>query len=159
MSKFINNKTFNEIDIGDSASLRRTLALKDIQLFAIMSGDINPAHLDEDYAQKDMFHKIIAHGMWGGSLISTILGTLLPGPGTIYLSQSFKFLRPVGVGDTVTAHVTVTRKHPKRPIVTLDCCCINQYSKKIMIGTAKVLAPTEKVHRLKPKLPRTEFKD
>jgi len=159
MNKSMDNKTFNEIRIGDSASLQRTLTLKDIQLFAIVSGDINPAHLDEDYAQRDIFHKIIAHGMWGGSLISTLLGTLLPGPGTIYLSQSFKFLRPVGIGDTITAHVTVTRKHPKRPIVTLDCCCVNQDTKKVIIGIAKVLAPTEKVHRPKPKLPRIEFKD
>lgn len=155
----MDNKTFNEIHIGDSASLRRTLTLKDIQLFAIMSGDINPAHLDEDYAQKDMFHKIIAHGMWGGSLISTILGTLLPGPGTIYLSQSFKFLRPVGIGDTITARVTVTHKHAKRPAVTLDCFCINQNGKKVITGTARVLAPIEKVHRPKPKLPKIEFKD
>src|SRR5271156_3424972 len=100
MRKYLNNKTFDEITIGDTASLHHTLTQRDIQLFAIMSGDVNPAHLDEAYATSDMFHKIIAHGMWGGSLISTLLGTQLPGPGTIYLSQTFQFLHPVGIGDT-----------------------------------------------------------
>ena len=159
MTKFIDNITFDEIQIGDSASLKRTLKVRDIQLFAIVSGDINPAHLDKDYAKGDLFHKIIAHGMWGGSLISTVLGTLLPGPGTIYLSQSFKFLRPVGIGDTITALVTVTKKEAKRPLITLDCVCTNQKGKKVITGIAKVLAPTEKVHRAKVKLPKIEFKD
>ena len=72
---FIENRTFDEIQIGESASLVRTLTREDIELFAVMSGDINPAHVDEEYARSDMFHKIIAHGMWGASLISTVLGT------------------------------------------------------------------------------------
>ena len=85
---YIENRTFDEIKVGDSASLVRTLTKDDISIFAAMSGDVNPAHLDEEYARSDMFHKIIAHGMWGGSLISTLLGTKLPGPGTIYLGQT-----------------------------------------------------------------------
>ena len=107
---YIENRTFDEIKIGDTASLKRVLVIADIQLFAVMSGDVNPAHLDVEYAKSDMFKEIIAHGMWGGSLISTVLGTQLPGPGTIYLSQTFKFRRPVGVGDEITVSVTVAEK-------------------------------------------------
>ena len=77
---YIENRTFDEIKVGDSASLVRTLTKDDISIFAAMSGDVNPAHVDEEYARSDMFHKIIAHGMWGGSLISTVLGTKLPAP-------------------------------------------------------------------------------
>lgn len=84
----LQNRTFDELKVGETASLARTLTYKDIELFAIMSGDVNPAHADEVFAKSDMFHKIVAHGMWGGALISTVLGTLMPGPGTIYLNQS-----------------------------------------------------------------------
>src|SRR6516164_2797272 len=89
----IENRTFDELKVGDTASISRTLTQKDIELFAIMSGDVNPAHVDEEFAKSDMFQKIIAHGMWGGALISTVLGTELPGPGTIYVSQSLNFQR------------------------------------------------------------------
>jgi acyl dehydratase len=92
---FIENSTFDEIEVGQSATLVRTLSREDIELFAVMSGDVNPAHVDEEYAHSDMFHEIIAHGMWGASLISTLLGTKLPGPGTIYLGQTLRFRRPV----------------------------------------------------------------
>src|SRR5512142_2968577 len=106
----IENRTFDEIQIGERASLVRTLTREDIELFAIMSGDINPAHVDEEYARSDMFHTIIAHGMWGASLISTVLGTKLPGPGTIYLGQTRRFHHPIMIGDTITVTVTVTDK-------------------------------------------------
>ena len=102
----IENRTFDEINVGDSASLVRKLSMKDIDLFAVMSGDVNPAHVDEEYARSDMFHKIIAHGMWGAALISTLLGTKLPGPGTIYLGQTLNFRHPVTLGDTITVTVT-----------------------------------------------------
>src|SRR5579884_2055916 len=95
----IENRTFDEIKVGDTASLVRTLSRADIELFAVMSGDVNPAHVDEEYARSDMFHKIVAHGMWGASLISTLLGTKLPGPGTIYLDQTLSFLHPVIILD------------------------------------------------------------
>src|SRR3546814_2031662 len=88
-----------------SSDLSRTLSEKDIQLFALVSGDVNPAHLDADFAQTDFFQRIIAHGMWGGGLISAVLGTELPGPGTIYLGQSLRFIRPVGIYDVITASV------------------------------------------------------
>lgn len=154
---FIENKTFDEIKVGDSASVQHILTFKDIQLFAVMSGDVNPAHLDRRYAESDMFHKIIAHGMWTGSLISTVLGTQLPGPGTIYLEQTFHFSKPVGIGDTVTAKVTVTSKDGKGKIVELDCVCINQDGKEVMKGVAKVLAPLEKVKMPRITLPKVHF--
>ena len=98
----IDNGTFDELKINDSASVTRTLAKEDILLFAALSGAVNPAHVDEEFACTDMLHKVIAHGMWGAALISTALGTELPGPGTIYLGQALSFRRPVGVGDVIT---------------------------------------------------------
>ena len=96
----VRNRTFDELAIGDSATIERTLTTEDIQLFAVLSGDVNPQHLDADYAASTRFHGVIAHGMLGGALISAVLGTRLPGPGTIYLGQTLKFLAPVRVGDT-----------------------------------------------------------
>lgn len=159
MNGSIVNHTFDEIEIGDSASINRMLTDKDIQLFAIMSGDINPAHVDREYADNDMFHKIVAHGMWTGSLISTILGTLLPGPGTIYLGQTLEFLKPVGIGDMITARVTVVSKDEAKKIVQLDCVCINQDGKEVMRGLATVIAPVEKIQRKRITLPHIEFKE
>src|SRR5271157_5754866 len=120
-SDIIEDHTFDEIAIGESASLSRTLSKDDIALFAVMSGAVNPAHLDEPYAKASLFHRIIGHGMWGGALISAVLGTKLPGPGTIYLGQDLRFRKPVGVGDTVTVTVTAKEKQPEKHIVTFDC--------------------------------------
>lgn len=149
----LENRTFDEIAIGDSASLSRTLGQRDIQLFALASGDVNPAHLDPDFAASDMFHRVIAHGLWGGGLISAVLGTQLPGPGTIYLDQSLRFLRPVGLGDTITARVTVKEKKPDHRIVILDCRCTNQKGEEVIAGDAVVKAPVEKVRRPAVALP------
>lgn len=156
MTKYIENKTFDEINIGDSASVHHSLTKRDILLFAIMSGDVNPAHLDEEYAKSDMFHQIVAHGMWGASLISTVLGTRLPGPGTIYLGQSLKFLRPILLGDQITAQVTVREKHPEKYHLILDCTCSNQKGVDVIRGVAEVIAPTEKVRRLRVKIPSVD---
>src|SRR5512140_3332305 len=109
-SDFIENRTYDEIAVGDTATLVRTLRPEDIQMFAIMSGDINPAHVDPEYAHSSMFHEVIAHGMWGGALISTVLGTQFPGPGTIYIDQTLHFSRPLGVGATITVTLKATRK-------------------------------------------------
>ena len=103
----IENRTFDELKPGDTASLVRTLTHKDIEVFANVSGDVNPAHVDEAFAKSDMFYKAVAHGMWGTSLISAVLGTELPGPGTAYVDQSLHFRQAVGLGDTVTVTVTV----------------------------------------------------
>ncbi len=157
--EYIENRTFDEIQVGDSAGLVRTLTKDDINLFAVMSGDVNPAHLDEEYAKSDMFHKIIAHGMWGGSLISTLLGTKLPGPGTIYLGQSLSFREPVAVGDTITVSVTAVAKDQEKHHVTFDCHCVNQKGEVVIEGTAEVIAPTEKVKRQRAILPLVHMHD
>ncbi len=157
--KFIENKTFDEIEIGDSADLTRKLTAQDIKVFAIMSGDVNPAHIDTDYAQSDMFHKIIAHGMWGGALISAVLGTELPGPGTIYVSQNLSFRKAVGPDDTVTVRVTVLQKDPENHHVTLDCLCQNENGETVIDGQAVVVAPTEKLRRPRVVLPEVPLQE
>jgi acyl dehydratase len=150
---FIENRTYDEIRLGDSATGTRTLTLADIQLFAIVSGDVNPAHLDPEYARGSMFGEVIGHGLWGGALISSLLGNELPGPGTIYVSQSLRFSRPVKVGDTLTVTVTCTRKVDEKKRVVFDCLCANQHGKTVISGEAEVLAPTAKVRRPWPVLP------
>ena len=155
----IENRTFDEINVGDSASLVRKLSREDIELFAVMSGDVNPEHVDEEYARSDMFHKIIAHGMWGASLISTLLGTKLPGPGTIYLGQTLNFRHPVTVGDTITVTVTVTGKQEDGHRVSYDCECTNQRGQVVISGSAEVIAPTAKVKRSRVTLPEVHLHD
>jgi len=157
--EFLENRTFDEIRIGDSASLVRTLRLEDIRLFAAMSGDINPAHLDAEYAKSGMFHEAAAHGMWVGSLISTVLGTQLPGPGTVYISQSLHFARPVTVGDTLTVRVKVTKKFEHHHNVILECECVNQHGLTVVSGTAEVYAPTTKIRRPRIALPEVRLTD
>jgi phosphotransacetylase/acyl dehydratase len=154
----IENRTFDEIKLGDTASLVRTLTYKDIEVFAIMSGDVNPAHVDQTFAQSDFFHKIVAHGMWGAALISTVLGTQLPGPGAIYVDQSLHFLRPVGLGDTITVTVTVTGKIEKTHRVIFECRVSNQHGEEVISGTAEVIAPTEKICRPRVLLPEIELR-
>ena len=155
----IENKIFDEIEIGASASLTHKLTRRDIELFAVMSGDVNPAHVDPEYAKSDMFHKIIAHGMWGGALISTVLGTELPGPGTIYLDQTLKFLGPVTLGDTVTVTVTASEKDEKHHRIRFDCKCANQNGKVVIDGSALVIAPTEKIKRQRIELPEVRLEE
>ncbi|MEM9751652.1 MAG: bifunctional enoyl-CoA hydratase/phosphate acetyltransferase, partial [Pseudomonadota bacterium] len=155
--QYIENRTFDELRIGDSAELIRTLEPEDISLFAVSSGDVNPIHLETDFAETTRFHEIIAHGMWGGALISAVLGTQLPGPGAIYLEQSLSFQRPVGVGDTVRVSVTVTKLEAAQRRVTLDCRCLNQDSEVVITGEATVIAPKDKVRRPRALLPRVQF--
>jgi phosphate butyryltransferase len=150
---FIENFTFDELRIGQSASLSHTVAQRDIDLFALATGDVNPAHVDPTYAKTDMFHHIIIHGMWGAGLISAVLGAKLPGPGTIYLGQDLHFRRPVAIGDTLTATVTVREKKPAKGDVTLDCICMLQTGKVAITGAAFVRAPTEKVRLRRAQLP------
>jgi phosphate butyryltransferase len=141
----IENRTFEELAIGDTASLSHTVTQRDIDLFATVTGDVNPAHVDPAYAETDMFHHVIIQGMWGAGLISATLGTRLPGPGTIYLGQDLRFTYPVSIGDTVTAAVTVREKKPAKGDVVLDCVCTNQHGKTVIAGNAFVRAPTQKV--------------
>lgn len=155
----IENRTFDEIQIGETASIEHTITRRDIDLFGIVSGDVNPAHFDEEYAASGMFGKTIAHGMLSGALISTVLGMHLPGPGTIYLSQSLRFRRPVYIGDTLTVSATVTEKKADKKRVVLDCACVNQDGDTVTVGTAEVIAPTEKIIRPRTHLPDVQFVD
>jgi phosphotransacetylase/acyl dehydratase len=150
---FIENRPFDEIKVGDSAELVRSLTAQEIDAFAVVSGDVNPAHVDEEFAEGDIFHKVIAHGMWGGALISNVLGTQLPGPGTIYLEQSLKFLKPVGVGDTVVVRVEVTERDEEKHRLTLACTCTNGDGKPVIEGVARVMAPDRKIRRPRMTMP------
>lgn len=143
----VENFTYNEISLGQSAQLVRTLTLDDIRAFAAVSGDTNPAHLDPVYADASLFHGVIAHGMWGGALISALLGTVFPGPGTIYLEQVLHFSKPVRIGDTLTVRVTVSAKDDQKQRLELDCQVQNQRGERVLHGLARVIAPSEKVRR------------
>ena len=156
---FIQNLTYAEIRIGDSARLARTLRPEDIELFAAMSGDVNPTHVDPEYARSSEFREVVAHGMWGGSLISAVLGTQFPGPGTVYIDQALHFTRPVAVGDTITVTVTASRKFDHNHHIVFDCLCVNQDGLEVIRGAAEVLAPTEKVKRLRVALPEVTISD
>ena len=107
--EIIENHPLDELEVGNRASLTRTFTQQGAQIFALASGDVNPSHVDPEFAANDPFHKMVAHGMWSAALVSNVLGTELPGPGAVYLSQNPKFLRPILVGDTVRATVTVTK--------------------------------------------------
>ncbi len=155
----IENVTFDEIAVGQSARLLRTLTLADIQAFAAVSGDTNPAHLNAEYANDTRFHGVVAHGMWGGALISALLGTQFPGYGTIYMEQVLHFVKPVRVGDTLTVTVIVMSKDPARKTVVLDCQVVNQKGERVLQGTATVLAPTEKVCLPRVNAPRIQLFD
>lgn len=149
----IMNVVYDDIMIGQTASQTRTLTGEDIRAFAIVSGDVNPAHLDAEYAAHSLFHGVIAHGMWGGALISTVLGTQLPGPGTIYLEQDLHFVAPIRIGDTLTISVVVTAKDDAKKHVSLDCLITNQLGAQVVFGKAHVVAPTERVSRQRTHLP------
>ncbi|MGH8605855.1 MAG: bifunctional enoyl-CoA hydratase/phosphate acetyltransferase [Gammaproteobacteria bacterium] len=140
----IENRTFAEIVIGDSATLTRTLSREDISLFAEASGDLNPTQLDGEYMKKSGRAGVVAHSLWGGALISSLLGNKLPGPGTVYRRQDLQFLQPVHVGDTVTLTITVKDKRGEDSLVIFDCRLVNQEQALVLTGTAEVRAPTEK---------------
>jgi acyl dehydratase len=125
--------------VGETASLSMVLRSEDVESFAAVTGDANPVHLDADFAARTRFGRRIGHGMWAGSLLSAVLGTRLPGPGTIYLSQELRFLAPVHIGDTITATVRVEQVREDKPIVTLATTCANGSGEPVVSGQAVVL--------------------
>ncbi|MFN3449624.1 MAG: MaoC family dehydratase [Roseococcus sp.] len=129
---------FEDLAVGQTASFSKTITEADILLFAAVSGDTNPVHIDAEAAAASMFKERIAHGMLSASLISTVLGTKLPGPGTVYLGQSLKFRAPVRIGETVTARVTVTALDPARRRATLETVCTVK-GKPVVEGEAQVM--------------------
>lgn len=134
-------KTMAELEPGQSARFAKTVSESDIYLYAGITGDLNPAHLNRQYARGTHFKARIAHGMLTAGFISAVLGCQLPGPGTVYLSQELKFLAPVRIGDTITAQVQVTHLDQKRHRVTLDTSCWNQDGVQVLAGTALVSPP------------------
>lgn len=137
----MSGRTIEELQVGMIASLTKTYDEWDILAFAAVTGDINPAHVDDAFAQQSIFHGKVAHGVLTASLISAVLGTTLPGPGTIYLSQDLKFRRPVRIGDTITASVEVTELIPEKNLVHLKTTCTNQRDEVVLEGTALVMPP------------------
>lgn len=131
---------FEDLKVGQTASAARTVSEADILAFAGVSGDSNPVHVDQEFAASTPFKGRIAHGILSASYISTVIGTKLPGPGTIYLSQSLKFKAPVRVGDTVLARVTVSALEPEKRRATLSTVC-TVGDTEVTVGEATVLLP------------------
>ena len=136
----MHGKFLEELSVGQSAQLVRTVGEADLVAFAAVTGDTNPVHLDADYAATTSFGERIAHGMLSAGYISAVLGTTLPGPGAIYLSQTLKFKRPVRIGDEVTAVVTISEINAAKAQVTLATVCkVN--GKAVVDGEAVVMVP------------------
>lgn len=134
-------KTIHELAVGDFAEMVKTVSESDVYLYAGITGDFNPAHINEPYAAGTFFKGRIAHGMLSAGFISAILGTKLPGPGTIYVKQELKFTAPVRFGDTVTARVEVVELNPEKNRVRLKTTCSIQDGTQVLDGEAEVLAP------------------
>ena len=133
--------TFDQINLGDSASFTKTISEADVYLFAGITGDLNPAHVDAVSAANGMFKQRIAHGMLTGSFISTVLAMQLPGPGTIYVGQNLQFRAPVLIGDTITARVEAAEKLDQRKWVKFKTTITNQDGKLVVDGEATVIPP------------------
>ena len=134
-------KTIEELQVGDTAKFSKTVSESDVYLFAGVTGDLNPAHVNEAYAKDTFFKTRIVHGMLSASFISTVIGTMLPGPGTVYMRQEVRFLAPVKFGDTVTAIVEVAEIIAEKKQVRLKTYCINQENTTVVDGEALVSPP------------------
>lgn len=132
-------KSIDEIRLGDRAYVEKTISETDVYLYAGITGDFNPAHINQVEAEKTLFKGRIAHGMLSAGLISAVLGTELPGPGTIYLGQELKFLAPVRIGDTIKAEVEVVDMITEKNRIKLRTCCYNQEGKMVIDGFATVM--------------------
>ena len=155
----LENIPFEELQVGTKDTLTRTLSEQDLILFATVSGDTNPVHLDEEFAATTQFEGRIAHGMWTASLISCALATKLPGPGGIYLGQELKFMRPVKVGDTVTVQLEVLEINERRKRATVSTNVVNQEGKTVVKGKAEIMPSSGKVVVDEYILPEVELKN
>ncbi len=149
----LENFTYDELTIGQTATYSKTVEERDIRLFAAVSGDVNPVHLDAEYAATTPFGERIAHGMLTGAVISAALAMELPGPGAVYRSQSLRFRAPVKIGDTVTVELEVTDKQDRRKTASIDCKVYNQDRKLVASGSAEVIVPTAKLRLARPDIP------
>lgn len=134
-------KTIREIALGETASFTKTITETDVYLFAGIIGDLNPVHVNEEYAKQSRFGRRIVHGALTSSLVSTVLGTMLPGLGTILLETNQRFKRPVYFGDTITATVEAVEKWEDKNIVVFKCTWTNQQGVVVTEGEAKVMPP------------------
>ena len=134
-------KTIDELSVGDAAEFAKTISETDVYLFAGITGDLNPAHIDQVASEKTVFKGRIAHGMLSAGLVSAVIGMQLPGPGTIYMSQSLRFTAPVKFGDTITARVEVTELLKEKKRVKLATTCSNQDGTVVLEGEALVSPP------------------
>jgi acyl dehydratase len=147
---------FSELAVGQQVQFERCLSAEIIQLFAAVSGDVNPVHLDADYAASTPFGEPIGHGMWLGALVSAAIATRLPGPGSIYRTQQLQFKQPIKVGDTAVVTLTVSELKPRMRLVVLDCQVHNQAGTLLARGEAEVIAPAEGGAVAAPELPRAQ---
>ncbi|MHB8073117.1 MaoC family dehydratase [Desulfosporosinus fructosivorans] len=138
-------KTINEISLNDTAYFEKTLTQSDVFLYAGISGDNNPAHINEVYAKESIFKERVVHGLLTAGLISAVLGTQLPGPGTVYLSQDLKFLKPVRFNDTIKAEVIVVEIDYDKNRIRLNTICTNQNKEIVLTGTALVMPPRKRM--------------
>lgn len=148
----LTNTPYEALVVGQKATYSKTVGEKDIQLFAAMSGDRNPVHLDPEFAAGTIFKERIAHGMFSGALISAAVACTLPGPGTIYLGQTMKFTRPVKFGDTLTVQLEILEKLPKFR-VRIATRVVNQRDEIVVDGEAEILAPRSQQTVTLPELP------
>ena len=137
----MNGKSIDQFNIGDSAEFTKTITEYDVYQYAGVTGDFNPVHINEVYAKETFFKKRIAHGMLAGGLISAVLGTRLPGPGSVYLRQELNFTAPVYFGDTVTAKVEIVDINTGKKRITLKTTCTNQDDKVVVDGEAVISLP------------------
>ncbi len=153
----IENRVFTELAPGQAASLARTFTYKDIDPLAGWALDTDPGHMDDRLGKSDLFGRTAAQCIWGETLLSTVLATRLPGPGTILAGKSLSFAAPIALGDTITVTVKVVSKAPQAGRVVLDCRAVNQRGEVVMAGSAEVIAPAEKVARPREVLKEVEL--
>lgn len=140
----VENVPYDALEVGQKATFVRQVTEREVQLFAEVSGDRNPVHLDADYAAGTAFRERIAHGMLTGAFVSAAIASTLPGPGSVYVGQSLRFLRPVKLGDTLTVELEVLEKLPKNR-VRISTRVLGSNGKVVVDGEAEVLAPSEKL--------------
>ncbi len=151
--EYLENTPFDELKVGDSTTLVREVSEKDIELFAYISGDINPLHLNEEYAKTTQFGGRIAHGLFCALMLTTAVATKLPGPGSVYRGQEMKFHRPVRIGDTLTATLVIVEKKKRGHLIKIECAITNQNGETVFSGLSTAIAPTEKLRIEASKLP------
>lgn len=150
------NVTFDELTRGQSASMTRRLTIEDIRLFAALSGDLNPSHMNSEFAADSGGRGVVGHSLWAGTLISSLLGNVLPGPGTVYRQQDLRFRKQLHVGDELTVTITVRDKKVDQKEAVFDCRGLDARGETVVEGVAVVTVPTEKFCQPRPEMPEAQ---